>query len=63
MSSMSTVAYNLFEKDIYTLKDWSDTSIEIGAYRKSKTLAEKEAWQYVNDQKDISLNDRDFTWF
>ena len=49
MYSMAAVDYNLFEKDIYTLNDWSDTSIEIGAYRKGKTLAEKAAWQYVND--------------
>ena len=29
-------------------KDWSRTDVEIGAYQKSKTLAERAAWDFVN---------------
>ena len=34
------------QKEIYTEDDWSDLSV-CGPYEKSKTLAEKAAWDYV----------------
>ncbi|NBX31280.1 MAG: NAD-dependent epimerase/dehydratase family protein, partial [Planctomycetes bacterium] len=35
----------------YGPKDWSDTNADIGAYAKSKTLAERAAWVAVKDSK------------
>ena len=35
----------------YGPKDWSDTNANIGAYAKSKTLAERAAWVAVKDSK------------
>ena len=34
-------------KEIYTEDDWTDVTA-VGAYEKSKTLAEKAAWEFVH---------------
>ena len=34
-------------KDVYTEDDWSDIDL-LGPYEKSKFLAEKAAWDFVN---------------
>ena len=55
ISSMAAVAYGSQSKNIYTNDDWSDPSLEIGAYRKSKTIAEKAAWDFINSQEIKSM--------
>lgn len=44
------------ENKIFTEADWSDVEKNIGAYSKSKTLAERAAWDFVNgaDAKHIN---------
>ena len=37
------------EKEVYTEEDWSSVDGEISAYAKSKTLAEKAAWEFVEN--------------
>ena len=53
-SSMGAVAYG-HSKSICNSNDWTDTSKDVGAYIKSKTIAEKAAWDFVNNQTDNSL--------
>ena len=53
-SSMGAVAYG-HSKSICNSNDWTDTSKDVGAYIKSKTIAEKAAWDFVNNQTDKSL--------
>ena len=53
-SSMGAIAYG-HNKKICCPSDWTDTSKDIGAYIKSKTLAEKAAWDFVNKQSDVSF--------
>ncbi len=49
-SSMAAVGYgHAKEKNIFSEEDWSKTDGEISAYAKSKTLAEKAAWNYLKD--------------
>ena len=36
------------ENRTFTEADWSDTGKNIGAYQKSKTLAERAAWDFIN---------------
>jgi dihydroflavonol-4-reductase len=36
------------ENKTFTEADWSDLTKDIGAYAKSKTLAERAAWDYIN---------------
>ncbi len=36
------------KKSIYTEDDWSDMEL-LGTYEKSKVLAEKAAWDFVNN--------------
>ena len=50
-SSMASIAYG-HNKEIVNNKDWTDVSKNIGAYIKSKTLSEKTAWDFVNNQTD-----------
>ena len=47
-SSIAAIVYGN-NKKIYSNNDWSETDKNIGAYAKSKTLAEKAAWNFVND--------------
>ena len=37
---------------IFTEEDWSNTDAKISAYAKSKTLAERAAWEFVNNLPD-----------
>ncbi len=46
-SSVAAVISGLNENRIYTENDWSDLNADIGAYAKSKTLAERAAWQFM----------------
>ena len=50
-SSMATIAYGHF-KEKCDKNDWTDVSKNVGAYIKSKTLAEKAAWDFVHKQVD-----------
>ncbi len=53
-SSMGAIAYG-HNKSICNSNDWTDTSKDVGAYIKSKTIAEKAAWDFVNNQTDKSF--------
>ena len=47
-SSFAAVGYgHPREKEVYTEEDWSSVDGEISPYAKSKTLAEKAAWEFV----------------
>jgi len=49
-SSFAAVGYgHPREKELYTEEDWSSVDGEISAYAKSKTLAEKAAWEFVEN--------------
>ena len=54
-SSMGAIAYG-HSKSICNSNDWTDTTKDVGAYIKSKTIAEKAAWDFVNN-----LTDKSFT--
>ncbi len=50
-SSMAAIAYG-HNKQLCSTEDWTDTSKEVGAYVKSKTIAEKAAWDFlITDSK------------
>ncbi len=53
-SSMASIAYG-HSKQIVNNKDWTDINSKVGAYIKSKTLAEKAAWDFVQNNSDNSL--------
>ena len=55
-SSMASIAYG-HEKKICDHNDWTEISKNVGAYIKSKTLAEKAAWDFIDKQinKDLVL--------
>jgi nucleoside-diphosphate-sugar epimerase len=47
-SSFAAVGYGkALQAEPYTEKDWTDTSAPLSAYTKSKTLAERAAWDFV----------------
>jgi dihydroflavonol-4-reductase len=49
-SSFAAVGYgHPREKEVYTEEDWSSVDGEISPYAKSKTLAEKAAWEFVDN--------------
>ena len=50
-SSMGAIAYG-HKKAICDLNDWTDISKNVGAYIKSKTIAEKAAWDFVDNHTD-----------
>ena len=50
-SSFAAIGYGN-EQKIYDETDWSNIESTIGAYAKSKTLAEKTAWNYVEALSD-----------
>ncbi len=54
-SSMASIAYG-HDKEICTNSDWTDTSKYAGAYIKSKTIAEKAAWEFTENQSDKSFS-------
>tara|TARA_Y100000589_G_scaffold168244_1_gene160054 strand:- start:4066 stop:5082 length:1017 start_codon:yes stop_codon:yes gene_type:complete len=47
-SSMASVAYGHSSK-ICDNNNWTDTTKNVGAYVKSKTIAERAAWQFIKD--------------
>jgi len=49
-SSVAAVAYGhgKAQSRAYDERDWSELVDEVGAYEKSKTIAERAAWDYVN---------------
>ena len=53
-SSMGAIAYG-HNKSICNHTDWTDISKDVGAYIKSKTIAEKAAWDFVNNQSNESF--------
>lgn len=49
-SSFAAIGYGHPKRDTpFTEDDWSDATANIGAYPKSKTLAERAAWDFVAD--------------
>ena len=50
-SSFAAIGYGNDEK-IFDETDWTNTDSTIGAYAKSKTLAEKAAWSFVSELSD-----------
>jgi len=57
-SSFAAVGYgHPREKEVYTEEDWSSVDGEISAYAKSKTLAEKAAWEFVENLEETKKFD------
>ena len=54
-SSMASIAYG-HNKQLCTPRDRTDTTKNVGAYVKSKTLAEKAAWDFINDDDKNSFS-------
>ncbi|WP_041710645.1 SDR family oxidoreductase [Prochlorococcus marinus] len=54
-SSMAAIAYG-HDKQLCTPQDWTDTTKNVGAYVKSKTIAEKAAWDFVHNDNDHSFS-------
>ena len=54
-SSMGAIAYG-HNKSYCNTDDWTDISKEVGAYIKSKTIAEKAAWDFVYNQTENSFS-------
>ncbi|MBO6201848.1 MAG: aldehyde reductase, partial [Chryseobacterium sp.] len=57
-SSFAAIGYSIDVKGhIFTEEDWTDTNVPLPAYIKSKTVAEKAAWDYVeNEGKGLELS-------
>ena len=53
-SSMGAIAYG-HNKSYCDPNDWTDISKNVGTYIKSKTIAEKAAWDFVANQSDNSF--------
>lgn len=55
-SSVAAIAYghNRNERRIYDERDWTQLSDDVGAYEKSKTIAERAAWDYVRSLPETS---------
>ncbi len=53
-SSMGAIAYG-HNKSFCDTSDWTDTSKDVGAYIKSKTIAEKAAWDFIDKLTDNSF--------
>jgi dihydroflavonol-4-reductase len=54
-SSLSAIVYGNDRSRLFTEADWSNLNGErIGAYDKSKTIAERAAWEYMESVKDTS---------
>lgn len=52
-SSFAAIGYghhSRSKKEPFTEKDWSNLDDSVAAYHKSKTIAEKAAWQFIKDQ-------------
>lgn len=52
-SSVAAIAYGTQKEKsyIYSENDWSDCDGDISAYAKSKTIAEREAWNFIETQE------------
>jgi len=49
-SSFAAVGYSISPKDhIFTEEDWTDVNVPLPAYIKSKTVAEKAAWDFIRE--------------
>ncbi len=46
---MAAIAYG-HNKSYCNTNDWTDTSKDVGAYIKSKTIAEKAAWDFFDNK-------------
>ena len=53
-SSMAAIAYG-HNNEICNPQDWSDLKKDIGSYIKSKTIAERAAWDYINNESKNSF--------
>ncbi len=53
-SSMASIAYG-HKKTICDENDWTDLTKDVGAYIKSKTIAEKAAWDYCRKESNKSF--------
>ena len=53
-SSIVAIAYG-HDKAICSSDDWTNTQKDVGAYTKSKTLAEKDAWNFINTDENKEL--------
>ena len=53
-SSIGSIVYG-HNKEICDPSDWTDISVPVGAYIKSKTLAERAAWNYIDNLKEKSF--------
>tara|TARA_Y100001968_G_scaffold153470_1_gene140261 strand:+ start:387 stop:1403 length:1017 start_codon:yes stop_codon:yes gene_type:complete len=53
-SSIGAIAYG-HNKSYCNSNDWTNTSKDVGAYIKSKTIAEKAAWDFVHKKHDCSF--------
>lgn len=52
-SSFAAIGYSLNPKNhIFTEEDWTDANTNIPAYIKSKTLAERAAWNFIQNEGD-----------
>lgn len=50
-SSFAAVGYSINPKDhVFTEADWTDTQVPLPAYIKSKTVAEKAAWDFIKEE-------------
>ncbi len=54
-SSMAAIAYG-HNKQLCTPEDWTDTTKNVGAYVKSKTIAEKAAWDFIHSDIENSFS-------
>ena len=55
-SSFAAVGYSINPKDhIFTEEDWTDVNVPLPAYIKSKTVAEKAAWDFVENNSGLEL--------
>ena len=54
-SSMAAIAYG-HDKQLCKPEDWTDTTKNVGAYVKSKTIAEKAAWDFIHSDNEPSFS-------
>ena len=55
-SSCAAIGYGHIENNRYlTADDWSDMSVSVGSYVRSKTLAEKQAWTLTKKYSELEL--------
>ena len=52
---MAAIAYG-HNKQLCSPEDWTDTTKNVGAYVKSKTIAEKAAWEFIHNDNEPSFS-------